>query len=141
MGGMIHFLKSDTGIYATATAGLLFQLVGVVLVVRDLMQRHDIARRFTGNMTTLESAHRELQANSLDLAIEAMNGDETFATMNLPAFETDLRARKVEMVTHSIISYLLTEVQVPNRWKTWVGPGVLLLGILLAYAASMLSVR
>ncbi len=60
-GGVIDFLTSNAGIYTTATAGLLFQLVGVVLVVRDLMQRHGIARRFTNNMNAIENAHCDLQ--------------------------------------------------------------------------------
>lgn len=52
-----------------------------------------------------------------------------------------MRARKVELVTRQIVGYLLSDVQVPNRWKTWVGPVSLLLGIVSAYAACALSVR
>ncbi|WP_269454269.1 hypothetical protein [Nocardia farcinica] len=44
-------------------------------------------------------------------------------------------------MTRQIVGYLLSDVQVPNRWKTWIGPVSLLLGIVLASAASVLSVR
>lgn len=137
---MIEFLSSNAGIYSTLTLGLAAQLVGVVLVVRDLMIQHGIARKFTNNVNTIENAHRDVQADSLNVAREKANGDESFAIMIRPGVETDMRARKVEMATHQIINYLLAEVRVPNRWKTWVGPILLLLGIVLAYAGAMLSI-
>ncbi|MBA4858370.1 hypothetical protein H1R78_21690 [Nocardia farcinica] len=67
--------------------------------------------------------------------------DEAWSTTIRPPVEIDMRARKVELVTRQIVGYLLSDVQVPNRWKTWVGPVSLLLGIVPAYAACALSVR
>ncbi len=142
MGCVIDFLHSNAGIYVTATIGLVFQMAGVYLVVRDLMQAHGIARKFTDNMNVIEKAHQELQDDSMTVAREYTQGeDEAWSTMIRPTVEIDMRARKVELVTRQIVGYLLSEVQVPNRWKTWIGPASLLLGIVLAYAASMLSVR
>ncbi|WP_067694056.1 hypothetical protein [Nocardia jejuensis] len=139
---VIDFLKSNMGIFTTATLGLVFQLVGVVLVVRDLMRAHGTARRFTKRMNLIEKAHQDLQDDSMQVARERTQGDdEAWATMIRPAVEIDLRARKVELVTQQIITYLLSEIRVPNRWKTWIGPASLLLGVALAYTASMLSIR
>lgn len=139
---MIDFLKSNEGIYTVATAGLFFQLLGVWLVARDLMKAHGVARTFTKEMNDIEDWHDELQADSMAVAMErTKDGDESWATMIRPLVEVDMRGRKVELVTQQIIGYLLSQILAPNRWKTWIGPVSLLLGIVLAYAASMFSVR
>lgn len=138
---MIESLSSNVVIRCVLTIGLVAQLLGVVLVVRDLMTRHGAARRFTKNINMIEKVHRELQDDSENEALEAANGDEIYAAMIRPNVEIGFRASKAEMATHHVVTYLLAEVQVPTRWKSWVGPILLLLGIVLAYAGAMLSIR
>ncbi|MFF0495183.1 hypothetical protein ACFYU5_02150 [Nocardia aobensis] len=138
---MIDFLKSNAGIFTMATIGLVFQLAGVALVVWELMKRHGVARRFAGQVEMLERVHRELEEDSLNIAIEASNGDKVFGAMQQPTMEAYMLAQKAVLTNRGIVGYLLSEVQVPKRWTTWIGPGTLLLGIFLAYAASMFSVR
>lgn len=138
---MIEFLVSNVGIRCVLTVGLVAQLAGVALVVRDLMTRHGAARRFTKNINMIEKVHRELQDDSESQALEAANGDEIYAAMIRPNVEIGFRASKAEMATHHVVTFLLAEVQVPTRWKTWVGPILLLLGIVLAYTGAMLSIR
>ncbi|WP_305779499.1 hypothetical protein [Nocardia nova] len=138
---MIDFLKSNAGIFTTATIGLVFQLVGVALVVWDLMKRHGVARRFTSQVGMLERVHRELEVNALAMATEMAHGDGTVGADQRLALEAKMVAEKAVQTNRGIVGYLMSEVQVPSHWKTWVGPVTLLLGILLAYAASMFSVR
>jgi hypothetical protein len=139
---MIEFLKSNAGIFTLATVALVFQLAGVCIVVYDLFRHYGVATKFAQQMSTIERAHEELQADSWNVALEHTNdGDEFYATMFRPVVEVKMTANKAALAADTIARFLLATTAVPNRWRTWIGPSSLLLGIALAYAATMLSVR
>lgn len=140
---MIEFLKSNAGIYTLATVALVFQLVGVYLVVRDLFKHYTIAGQFAKNMNVIDTAHKELQDNSYEFVVnELTNGvDDGTAKLIEPGVRTHFLASKADLVSTDTARYLLATVAVPTRWKTWVGPLSLGLGIVLAYGATMLGVR
>lgn len=139
---MIEFLRSNVGLYWLASVALACQLAGVGIVVFELMAHYRRASKFMNSLNTLERVHTELQADPMAVALEKTSGnDRNWATLILPIVVADMRSRKAEMVGDQIARYLLSAVAVPKRWQTWAGPGLLILGIVLAYLASMFSVR
>ncbi|WP_327096583.1 hypothetical protein OIE68_42870 [Nocardia vinacea] len=140
---MIEFLKSNAGIFTLATIALVFQLVGAGIVVYDLFRHYGVAGKFAQNMSTIERAHQELQDDSWNVTLTqyTKDGDEAWAKMIRPTVEVLMRANKAGLAADTIAQNLLATVAVPNRWRTWIGPIALLLGIMIAYLATMFSVR
>ncbi|MGV9974712.1 hypothetical protein [Nocardia beijingensis] len=140
---MIEFFKSNAGIFTLATIALVFQLVGVIIVVYDLFRHYGVAGKFAQDMSMIERVHQELQNDSWNVTLNeyTKDGDESWAKMIRPTVEVLMKANKAGLAADTIARYLLATVAVPNRWRTWTGPTALLLGIMLAYMATMFSVR
>lgn len=133
---VVHWLRSPTGLYVQSGAALVLQFSGGVLVVRDVV-------RAEKNLAWLDYWFAELeQVTDTDMqARRAAEGDESFYE---PLFQAEFRFRKLAGAT-SILAGYQSRMRSGRAWLTWtlltwIGPALLLLGIVLAGTAGLFGI-
>ena len=136
---VVHWLRSPTGLYVQSGAALVFQLSGAALVVRDVV-------RAEKNLAWLDYWFAELEQGIADIDTEKQTrrtarGDESFYE---PLFQAEFRFRNLERATNILAGYQSKmrggRPWLTWTWLTWIGPVLLLLGILLAGTASLFGI-
>ncbi|MHC3368739.1 hypothetical protein ACYAFX_28945 (plasmid) [Rhodococcus aetherivorans] len=137
---MLEFLRSNAGIFWQYSLAAVFQLVGVVLVVRDVRRSRKNDRLLAHNLAVIWKVWNDIEEDSGPHSLEVAGGDHQWATMIRPALEIDMRVRNVRLALEEVIGHGHAQKE-PNKWLVRLGPAALALGILLAFTASMFAVR
>ncbi|WP_139278362.1 hypothetical protein [Rhodococcoides fascians] len=137
---MWDLVRSNAGLFWLYSVAGVFQLVGVGLVVRDLRRAHQRDAVFERNLRTISKVYDEIPDDAGPHALELASGDPIWASMIAPMVEIDMRARAAWVRLDEVIGYTKAAKE-PSAWVRWAGPVSLGLGIVLAWAASMLAVR
>ncbi len=131
---VLHWLRSPTGLYVQSGAP--------VAVLRWSPRGRDVVRA-EKNLAWLDYWFAELeQVTDTDMhARRAAKGDESFYE---PLFQAEFRFRKLEGAT-SILAGYQSKIGSGRAWLTWtlltwIGPALLLLGIVLAGTASLFGI-
>jgi hypothetical protein len=139
---LVDAAKSNPGLYAQATAALIFQLVGVVLVVDDVRSARRRLNSLYSRFDEIDTAAK-LAIKRRDLEVYTESGelrqDVDFSTL----FATPFMTVQEVMGSLSEKTKALAEQhdRFHNRWATWIGPVSLLLGIVFSFTAAISSVK
>ncbi|MER2085525.1 hypothetical protein [Rhodococcus sp. (in: high G+C Gram-positive bacteria)] len=136
---MIDFLNSSAGIYLLYSLAGVFQLFGIVIVVREFLRARRNDQLLQRNLQVIWKVWNEIDEDSGPLSVEYAGGDESFAAMIRPSVETDMRVRNVRLALEQVIGHR-EAMKEPNKWLERTGLLGLVLGIVLGLAASLFSV-
>ncbi|XGU18719.1 hypothetical protein ACETU7_24645 [Rhodococcus sp. 3Y1] len=81
---MIDFLNSSAGIYLLYSLAGVFQLFGIVIVVREFLRARRNDQLLQGNLQVIWKVWNEIDEDSGPLSVEYAGGDESFAAMIRP---------------------------------------------------------
>ncbi|WP_288076317.1 hypothetical protein [Rhodococcus sp. (in: high G+C Gram-positive bacteria)] len=137
---MLEFLRTNAGIFWQYSLAAAFQLVGVLLVVRDVRRSRRNDQLLARNLGVIWKVWNDIPEDSGPHSLEVARGDEQWATMIRPSLEIDMRVRNVRLALEQVIGHGHAQKE-PNKWLARLGPIALALGIVLAFTASMFAVR
>ncbi|MBM4640475.1 hypothetical protein GS448_15805 [Rhodococcus hoagii] len=134
---MLETLNSPAGLYWLYSLAFIFQLAGVVLVVRDIRRARQNDLRLRNNLHNISKAWNDIPDMARE--ISRAGGDDSTAAIFEPSIATDLKVNGLMLVVNQIIGHSEASKE-PNRWVAALGPISLCLGIVLGFAASMFAI-
>ena len=140
---MIEFLRSNAGLFWQYSLAALFQLVGVVLVVRDLMRTTKNDRLLQRNLAVLSKVKADIPEDMEPFVAEKVESGDLHpevAATTLSALNAGAQAEGAWLVLDQIIGHA-NATKEPKKWLVWAGLSSLLLGIVFAFYASVFAVR
>lgn len=148
---MLGVLSTTAAQVVLQVTAAVLQLVGAVLVIRDVRRSGRISGQFDHAVTNLTNAYNELSAGEeFDGVVRsALFGedqpdridDQRAMSMSLfgPMIATDLRTRYLDDFAKILASYN-NATNEPRWWVTWIGPAALLAGIAVGLVAGIAGI-
>lgn len=131
-------MPNITEVHVLLFAALVFQLVGVYLVVQELRRTSQLTGTLSDNLSEITEKWDNAHVYATELVAEELEDDGIFAPIAVEAVATDERVRVVNDAVHELARYS-TEVNHKSTITAIAGPSSLALGIILSFAAGIAS--
>ena len=138
---MLEFVKSNAGLFWIFSIAFVFQVVGAILVISDVIRVNRLAVKYQGKIDQATTDYEQRTTpDALRAEARETARSEADAAFRLPFLAQRRDTAYVYELTKHLSDYQADKEERPS-WLTWLGPVTLVLGICIGFAGTMLSIR